>query len=137
RRVTRKSAASTRWLQVCSPFRCWMWRTIKNFAPLTALIASLLILYRGVIVKLTHDWATDGNYSHGFLIVPFALFLAWDRRARLAGLRTRGSNGGLAILVVSLGILAAGVFGAELFLMRVSLLGVIAAIVLFIWGWEH
>ena len=43
-------------------------------------VASFALLYREVIVKLVHDWATDDNYSHGFLIVPLSLFLAWERR---------------------------------------------------------
>jgi hypothetical protein len=38
-----------------------------------ALLASFAILYRHVIAKLVHDWATADNYSHGFLIVPLAL----------------------------------------------------------------
>ena len=41
---------------------------------------SAAFLYRRVVVKLVHDWATDGNYSHGFLIVPISLYLAWERR---------------------------------------------------------
>ena len=47
------------------------------------LAASFALLYRQVIVKLVSDWANDDNYSHGFLIVPVALYFAWERRARL------------------------------------------------------
>src|SRR5690349_19659211 len=37
-----------------------------------AFAASFAFLFRHVAVELVHDWATDGNFSHGFLIVPVA-----------------------------------------------------------------
>ena len=52
-------------------------------AHVIAIVACFALLYRGVIVKLVSDWATDDNYSHGFLIVPIALYLAWERRDKL------------------------------------------------------
>jgi exosortase len=102
-----------------------------------ALLASFAILYRHVIVKLVHDWATDDNYSHGFLIVPLALFLAWERRPRLAELAPQPSVTGLLIVVASVGVLAAGTLGAELFLARVSMIGVLAGAIVFLYGWRH
>ena len=47
------------------------------------LVAAFAFLYRDVIAKLVSDWGTDDNYSHGFLIVPVALYFAWERRGRL------------------------------------------------------
>ena len=49
----------------------------------TVAALSFAILYGGVIAELVDAWAHDDNYSHGFLIVPFALFFAWRRRDRL------------------------------------------------------
>ena len=48
-------------------------------------------LYSGVLAGLVADWANDDNYSHGFLIVPLALYFAWERRRRLrlAAVRAR------------------------------------------------
>jgi exosortase len=102
-----------------------------------ALLASFAILYRHVIVKLVHDWATDDNYSHGFLIVPLALYLAWERRQRLSELAPQPSVTGLLIVLASVGVLAAGTLGAELFLARVSLIGVLAGAIVFLYGWQH
>ena len=45
-----------------------------------ALLLAFLVVYRGILTKLLHDWATDDNYSHGFLILPIAAFLVWERR---------------------------------------------------------
>jgi len=42
-------------------------------------LSALAVLYREVVVDLVRVWSTDSNYSHGFLIPPIALFLAWER----------------------------------------------------------
>ncbi|MGH9408508.1 MAG: exosortase A [Vicinamibacterales bacterium] len=108
----------------------------RRFLAIAALAASFGYLYRGVLVKLVHDWATDGNYSHGFLIVPIAIYLAWQRRAAFSTAAARPSIAGAVVVLGSLVVLAAGVFGAELFLSRVSIIGVLAGIVLFVYGWR-
>ena len=107
------------------------------------LIASIVLsaaafgfLYRRVIAKLVYDWINDGNYSHGFLIVPIAAYLVWERRKRLTAEPIKPSAFGLVILGASLTTLAAGVLGAELFLSRVSMIGVVAGAVLYTMGWR-
>jgi exosortase len=104
-------------------------------------VASLLIafgwVYRDVVPKLVSDWANDDNYSHGFLIVPIALYLAWERRQRVSSLPSQPSIFGLVIVLGSLATLIAGILGAELFLTRVSIVGLIGGTVLFVLGWQH
>jgi exosortase len=100
-------------------------------------LAGVLWLYGGVLSSLVRQWASDDNYSHGFLIVPLALYCGWERREQLSRAASRPHLAGLAIVVLSLLVFAAGVFAAELFLTRISLVGVVAGTVLFVWGWEH
>ncbi|MCA1651640.1 MAG: exosortase/archaeosortase family protein, partial [Acidobacteria bacterium] len=100
-------------------------------------VSGFVVLYVNVVAKLIHDWATDDNYSHGFLIVPIALYLAWERRARLATARVRGNYLGLVVLIGSVLVLMAGVLGAELFLTRISIIGVVIGMILFVWGWNY
>lgn len=102
-----------------------------------AAVVSLVVLYREVLTRLVRDWTNDGNYSHGFLIVPLAAYFVWERRARIAATVAAPSVWGLAVVGVSLGVLLVGLLGAELFLTRVSLLGVLAGGVLFVLGWAH
>ena len=99
-------------------------------------VAAFAYLYRAVIAKLVYDWANDGNYSHGFLIVPIAAYLVWERRKRLAAQPLQPSVFGLVVLVGSLATLTAGILGAELFLSRVSMIGVVGGAVLFTMGWR-
>jgi exosortase len=101
------------------------------------LAAVVLWMYGGVVSSLVKQWASDDNYSHGFFVVPLALFFAWERRDALRTAPLRPSVAGLGLLAVSLLILLAGRLGAELFLTRVSLIGVLSGIVLFVWGRDH
>jgi len=107
----------------------------KSLSALALLIASFGYLYWDVFAKLAQDWSEDENYSHGFLIVPLALYLAYERREKLRRAIYRPNNVGLLVIVLSLGLLAAGVLGAELFTTQVSILGTIGGSVLYLYGW--
>jgi exosortase len=106
------------------------------WAPIALSVAAFAFLYRAVIAKLVYDWTYDGNFSHGFLIVPIAAYLVWERRKKLAATPIEPTVVGLVLLVGSLATLAAGILGAELFLSRVSMVGVIGSVVLFTTGWR-
>src|SRR5689334_16134888 len=102
-----------------------------------AAVAAFGLLYRHVLVKLVHDWWTDDNYSHGFLIVPLALYLAWERRRKYFAAPDGTSAWGLAVLAGSIAVLLAGIYGSELFLTRISIIGTVAGTVLFLGGWQR
>src|SRR5205823_6905058 len=93
-----------------------------------------LLLYGHVLRTLVRDWAIDDNYSHGFLVIPLAVLFALRARPRLAVEPYRSSAWGLAIVAVSLAILMLGTVGVDLFLSRISLVGVVAGSVLFLFG---
>jgi exosortase len=94
------------------------------------------VVYAPVMLRLVKDWATDDNYSHGFLIVPMAAWFVWERRRQLAGIRPAPSFLGLAVVVLGLTMLLGGLLGAELFLPRASIIVVVAGSVLFLYGWQ-
>jgi exosortase len=106
-------------------------------ASLVFLLASFALLYRRVVGSLVDAWANDGNYSHGFLIVPLALYLAWERRDQLTQLARKPSYLGLLVALAGVCVLTAGTLGAELFLTRASMLVVLAGAIVFLLGWAH
>src|SRR5687768_4895860 len=110
------------------------WSTLVGVG---AVVIAFGLLYREVIDQLVYDWANDGNYSHGFLIVPIAAYFAWERRHRLLAAPARPSVFGLVVVLGSLATLIAGILGAELFLTRTSMVAVVAGVVLFVLGWQH
>ena len=95
------------------------------------------LLYGPVLQKLAHDWSTDAAYSHGFVVPAIALFLVWQRREQLTRTPVSPSAAGLLILACSLGLFVVGSVGAELFVTRVSLIGVMAGTVVYAFGWRH
>src|SRR5215472_13653662 len=101
------------------------------------LVLGFGLLYWQVVVKLVSDWYHDDNYSHGFLIVPIALYFVWERRERLKAAASNPSALGLVVVVGSILVLLAGILGSELFLTRISILGVLVGAVLFLFGWRH
>jgi exosortase len=103
------------------------------FVALAAALA-LVCAYAPVLARLVAQWASDDNYSHGFLVVPFSIYLAWQRRAQIAEADSRPSTLGLALIVCSAVAFAAGQFGAELFLTRMSLIGMTAGAIGWIFG---
>jgi exosortase len=102
-----------------------------------ACLAAIAWLYAGVLSSLVRQWASDDNYSHGFFIVPLALYFGWERRDELRAAAGRPRVAGLALVIVSLLVCAAGILAAELFLARISLVGVVAGTILFVWGSAH
>jgi exosortase len=89
----------------------------------------LIALYGAVCVKLVSDWYVLPDFSHGFLIPFFALFLLWDKRNAIAAVPIQPSWAGLSLVVFALVVLILGVFGAELFLSRLSLVLLLAGLV--------
>jgi exosortase len=105
-------------------------------AAIVLTLGSFLLLYVPILGRLVQDWAHDDNYSHGFLIVPIALYFVWERRTRLVRLIPNPSLFGLPVVALGLVMLLGGLLGAELFLPRLSMLVVLTGAVLFLSGWQ-
>jgi exosortase len=100
-------------------------------------LASLLLwLYWGTLAHLVGQWWHDPNFSHGFFVPLFSVFVVWLGRSRLSRLALRPSWSGLAVLAFALCVLIVGLMGAELFLARFSLLLVLAGLIVLFLGWN-
>ena len=109
----------------------------RTWVAVVLVVAGFALLYRQVIAKLVMDWYNDDNYSHGFLIVPLALYFVWERREKLQKMALAPSAFGLVVVLGSVLVLVAGILGSELFLMRISILGTLVGVVLFLGGWSY
>lgn len=94
-------------------------------------------LYAPILLRLAQQWWHDPNFSHGFLVPLFSVYVFWQNRARLQSLPRAGSSSGLLIVAVALVVLVVGELGAELFLSRVSLLLLLAGLIVFFLGWTQ
>lgn len=114
-------------------------QSISNWAGLKLWQLGLLLglaawLYVPILFRLAHQWWTDPNFSHGFFVPAFAAYVVWQERKRIADVPRSPSSLGLPLIVIALLMLLVGVFGAELFLSRNSLLVLIAGLIVFFLG---
>jgi exosortase len=100
-----------------------------------ALVAGLVILlYAEIFPELASDWWNDPSASQGMLIPPLALYIVWMRRQALLRLPARPSAYGIWALASACLLFLLGKLGYEFFLMRESLVLVLAALVWTFWG---
>lgn len=93
-----------------------------------------LAAYLPVMIDLIRAWSGSDDYSHGFLIVPIALYIVWHKRGVLAEVSIAGSWLGFPIAIVSLLAYLFARAGEILTLASLSMIGFIAGAVLFFFG---
>jgi exosortase len=98
------------------------------------LVAAFGYVYAPVLRHLMLDWHNDPDYSHGFFIPLVSTYFLWQRHEQLVQTRLQSNWWGIGILMLGLGQLGLGHVGAELFLMRTSMVVVIAGLVLYLLG---
>jgi exosortase len=107
----------------------------KNYWRALAIISAILFTYAAVLVKLSANWWSDENYSHGLLVPLIIGYILWLERDRLAAEPVRPWTllGGITV-ALALFTLWIGVAGAELYSQRMSLVLLIAGTVVYFWG---
>src|SRR5579862_2936895 len=94
-----------------------------------------LWLYWPTMTHLVGQWWHDPNFSHGFFVPLFSIFVLWQQRNELARIPFRPSWIGLGIIAVAICTLMVGQMGAELFLSRFSFVLILAGLVVLFLGW--
>lgn len=106
----------------------------------TYVIGGLFVLLFGiyfpVLRNMVHHWSVVEDYQHGFLIVPLALYFAYQKRWELEDARIEGSWLGLLPLAIGLVSLSIGRLGTELMTMRSGFIFTLIGLVLLILGRE-
>jgi exosortase len=120
----------------------WSRPSFPKHAALVYVQAGIVVLlaawlYGPFALRMASQWWHDPNYTHGFFVPVFSLFLLWERRAKLVTLRIDPAWSGLVILVFALMTLVVGTIKSGFFLYRVSVLLFIAGMVVFLAGWKH
>lgn len=106
--------------------------------PLLILLV-LALLYARTVPWLVHAWLTDPYYSHGFLVLLIAAFIAW-RAVRVAHVTQAEANQppqrhGLYLFAAGLLIYTIGFITIFPFLIAVSLLFTLSGLILFFYGY--
>jgi exosortase len=110
---------------------------VSEYWPAVLLALVTLVLYTPVLGRLIRQWYDDPNYSHGFFVPAFSVYLIWNRRQQIAAIKTSPSLRGAILVLGSLAVLYLGSLGSELFLQRISLVAVIAGLIIYFAGWQR
>jgi exosortase len=96
--------------------------------------AGFIWLYFRTLSGLVSDWSSDPNFSHGFLIPVISLYMVWYKKDQLREIPRQPSLIGLGIIVLGLLVHVAANIGAELFLMRFSMVITLSGIIIYALG---
>lgn len=107
----------------------------RDVAPLLIAAIAFLILFANPLRLLAVDWWTDPDAGHGLLLAPLALWLAW--RAGIVAERQPQRMLGSILLAGSVLLRYLAGLAAEMFTMRLSIVGALLGIVLFVYGWRQ
>jgi exosortase len=105
------------------------WQTA---APILVTGLAFFLLYRQPIATLLRDWWVNPEAGHGLLLGPLAVYLAWQR-GKAADSRPQPLLG-IVLLVGAVLLRYLSGLAAELFTMRLSLLGAAIGLVVFVGG---
>lgn len=112
----------------------------RNYALWWRILVLLLLfgfLYADTLVRLVMQWATNDDFSHGFLVPVFSALVIWIERKKLAQVAVAPSWFGLVVMIGALGLLVIGTLGAELFLARSSIVFLLSGMVIHFLGWAY
>jgi exosortase len=103
---------------------------------------SLFWAYWTTLQEISQRWAHDPQYSHGYFVPAFALFLLWHRRGYLSTGRFGPSWWGLPVLAAGLLLRLVGAYFHFVWVDQVSLLPCLAGICLLLigrrgWRWAQ
>jgi exosortase len=101
-----------------------------------ALVGLFLFSYIDTIAELIHIYATQPDYTHGFFVPLFSLYLLWYRRDMLPSVPQKGSWWGLAFFAIWALVRWAGVYLNLPWFQPFSIVPCLIAVVLFIGGWQ-
>jgi exosortase len=105
-----------------------------TYIQVALLAGAFFALYNHTIIKLVEDWSNDANFSHGFLIPFISLYMIWHKKDALIGISAVKNSWGLIFIFSGMALHILGNIGAELFIMRSSMIFTIFGIVLYMTG---
>ena len=108
--------------------------TFNAWLPWLIFASAFFLFYQHTVSTLFYDWKTNPNFSHGFLIPFIAVYMGWCKKEELASIEAKPSRWGILILLAGMGLHVLGTLGAELFILRCSLILTLVGVIVFVYG---
>jgi exosortase len=99
-------------------------------------LLAMAFMYLGIVGGMVDDWINDENYSHGFMVPGIAAFFLWRLRKELAVCPSAPSYWGVLPLLLGGAMYLAGTVVQEYFLMRSSLIVILAGAIWLLLGFR-
>ncbi len=111
---------------------------------LAGVVLALLLLaaFAPTLVEMGAEWFKHAEYGHGVLMPPVALWMVWERRGRLKGLRRSGRGSPWAEIACALALLPIGILlllgemRLSWFLKPFAFVAALGACIVILYSWE-
>jgi exosortase len=110
------------------PLEPTLWRG-SNVVPLVVAATGFLVLFWAPFTLLLRDWWNDPEAAHGLLLAPLSVWLAWRKGVIDKSEAVPRPILGLSLLVGAIALRYASDLAAELFTMRMSMLGAMIGVI--------
>jgi exosortase A len=100
------------------------------------LVLAFIITYFPVWRNLIAAWYGSEDYSHGFLIIPIAGYIGWQKREVLKNAAIESNWWGLGMVLVSLFLYLVGYYGEIYTVSSVSLVLFLGSALFFLFGFQ-
>jgi len=100
----------------------------------TLLIVLWFTVFYPILPQLVGAWLNHSNESHGMLVPVICLYLAWQKKDRLAEEKAQPSITGLWVLLASMVLYLAAFAGGVAVVSRLMIVTSLIGIVLFVYG---
>jgi len=107
---------------------------VRREIPIALVLIALAACYGSTLAGMAHQWRTDEDMGHGFLVPFIVLWIVWRERNRLRSLAIAPNAWGFAILIAAACLHLAGALGAGLFVSSVAFLLSIAGVIVCLGG---
>jgi len=103
--------------------------------PLITAATAVAICYASILAGVAHQWWTDQDMGHGFVVPAVVSWIVWRERDRWQSLPLDPSRWGIALLGLGAFLHLASALGAGLFAGSLALLVSIAGLIVCFGGW--
>ena len=110
--------------------------TCENKVKIGAISILVALLFAPVIMELIGAWSSRDDYSHGFFVIPIALYMVWQKREELLRFPLAPLGIGLPLLAGATTIYVVSVLAKFHTLSHISMVIVLLSLVLFFAGWK-
>jgi len=103
----------------------WRWTAV----PLVCFFAAIIAVFWQTVWSILNTWYSSRTFSHGFLIPPLVLYLAWIRRGRVAALEAKPNYWVFPLLMIPSFVWLLGNLGDVRILQQFALVSILVGTV--------